>query len=124
MTIPASTDVADLLRLNSTYIDADQGSDVASYEKLLADDFTATLPDLVFRDRRQFLEMIAAPRPFTDLAAHDVIVRVLGHFALIHGRVTYTSHDGVNRQARYTDTWARRDNTWVCIAANVTAAGV
>ena len=57
-------DYDDLLRLNAAYIAADQGSDDASYQHLLADDFTATLPDLIFWDRNEFLTMVAEPRPF------------------------------------------------------------
>src|ERR1700761_2043979 len=119
-----SEDVKELHRLNSDYIAADQGGDVTRYEQILAPDFTATLPDLVFRDRSQFLELIGQPRPFHDLTAHDVAVRVLGDVALIHGRVTYTTiNDNVHRQALYTDTYQRRDGRWLCIAANVTARG-
>src|ERR1700743_170266 len=86
-----SEDVNELHRLNSDYIAADQGSDVARYEHFLAPDFTATLPDLLFRDRNQFLELIGRPRPFRELTAHDVAVRILGDVALVHGRVTYTT---------------------------------
>ena len=62
-----------------------------------------------------------APRPFIDLAAHDLEIRVLGDFALIHGRVTFNDLAGHPGQARYTDTWARREGSWVCIAADVIA---
>ena len=110
-----------LAQLNADYIASDQNSDVARYDQILAEDYTATLPDLVFRDRQQFLDLIAQPRPFTDLQAHDVQIRILGDFALIHGRVTYTTLDGVKREARYTDDYQRRNGKWLCIAANVVA---
>jgi hypothetical protein len=110
-------------RLNANYVASDQNRDVARYEQILAEDCTATLPDLVFRNRQQLLDLIAQPRPFTDLQAHDVQIRILGAFALIHGRVTYTTLDGVNREARYTDDYQRRNGQWVCIAANVVAKG-
>jgi ketosteroid isomerase-like protein len=117
-------DVNELHRLNADYIASDQGSDVACYERFLAPDFTATLPDLVFRDRAQFLDLISQPRPFLDLTAHDVTIRILGDVALMHGRVTYTTiSDRADRQALYTDTYQRRDGRWLCIAANVTARG-
>ena len=44
-----STDEKTLLQLNDDYIHSDQHSDVARYAELLAEDFTATLPDLVSR---------------------------------------------------------------------------
>ncbi|WP_436536005.1 nuclear transport factor 2 family protein [Actinoplanes sp. HUAS TT8] len=119
-----SADVAALLELNAAYINSDQFSDVARYDQFLAEDFVATLPDLVLRDRQQFLDMIAKERPFTDLTAHDVRVRVLGDTALVHGRVTYTTkRDGMPREARYTDFYQRRDGRWQCIGADVVARG-
>jgi uncharacterized protein DUF4440 len=51
--------------------------------------------DLVFRNKYEFLGLIAQPRPFTDLTLQDVKVRIVGDVALLHGRVTYTTkHDG------------------------------
>jgi hypothetical protein len=38
-------------------------------------------------------------------------------------RVTYTTLDGVKREARYTDDYQRRDGNWLCITANVVARG-
>ena len=94
------------------------------YEEFLAWDFTASLPDLVFRDRQQFLDLIAEPRPFTDLTLLNVTVRILGDVALLHGRVRYTTtHDGQQREALYTDTYQRRRGRWMCIAGEVVARG-
>ena len=119
-----STDEKILRQLNDDYIHCDQDGDVGRYEEFLAEDFTATLPDLVFRDRREFLDLIAQPRPFTDLTLRDVKVRILGDVALLHGRVSYTTrHDGAQREALYTGTYQRRDGRWVCIAGEVVAEG-
>lgn len=63
---------------------SDQNGDVARYRELLAEDFTASLPDLKLRDKVEFLAMMAEPRPFTDLTAHDVTIRLLGDFAIVH----------------------------------------
>lgn len=127
MTTPASDHSADekiLRQLNDDYIRCDQNSDVARYDEFLADDFTATLPDLVFRSRQEFLDLIAEPRPFTGLTLLGVTVRILGDVALLHGRVGYTStHDGQYREALYTDTYQRRGGTWMCVAGEVVAKG-
>jgi ketosteroid isomerase-like protein len=115
------TDVEELLVLNDEYIHSDQFRDVDRYDEILADDYQATLPDLVFRDKAAFLKMLSdAPRPFTDLAPHDVQVRIVGDVALVHGRVTFNV-DGKPDEARYTDTWQKRDGKWMCIAADVIA---
>jgi hypothetical protein len=47
-----SNDEAILRELNDAYLHSDQNGDVARYEEFLAEDFTASLPDLVFRSRR------------------------------------------------------------------------
>lgn len=119
-----STNEKILLQLNDDYIRSDQYSDVARYEEFLAEDFTATLPDLVFRNRREFLDLIAQPRPFTGLTLLNVTVRILGDVALLHGRVRYTTkHDGQQREALYTDTYQRRGHQWMCVAGEVVAQG-
>jgi hypothetical protein len=44
----------------------------------------ASLPDFLLRDKKQFLDIMAAPRPFTELKADEVRIRLLGDFAIIH----------------------------------------
>jgi ketosteroid isomerase-like protein len=117
----AQVDIDELAQLNADYLSSDQNSDTERYEEILADDFTATLMDFTLRDRTSFLEMIAAGRPFTDLKADNVIIRLLGDFALIHAHITFNSLDGQPREGAYTDTWARRGGKWLAIAANVSA---
>ena len=119
----AQNDLKILTQLNKDYLAADQNGDVVCYGQMLAEDFTASLPDLLLRDKKQFLEMIAAPRPFTELTAYDVMIRLLGDFAIIHGRFTFKTIDGVQHQGRYTDDYHRRDGKWVCVAANVITQG-
>ena len=119
-----SEDEAILRELNDAYIHSDQNSDVARYEEFLAPDFTASLPDPVFRNRQEFLDLIAKPRPFRDLTLLGVRVRILGDVALLQGRVSYTTtHDNMPREALYTDTYQRRDGRWLCVAGEVVAQG-
>jgi ketosteroid isomerase-like protein len=117
-------DLQILAKLNSAYLRSDQNSDVKCYETFLADDFTASLPDYQLHDRKRFLEGIAGPRPFTELEADDVQIRILGDFAIIHAHITFRGLDGVKRQGRYTDDYQRRNGRWVCVAANVIAEGL
>jgi ketosteroid isomerase-like protein len=117
-------DLKILTDLNANYLRSDQNGDVKWYSEILADDFMATLPDLKFRNKKEFLEMMAQPRGFTELTAHDVVIRVLGDFAIVHARVTYRTDDGVMREGRYTDDYQRRDGKWTCIAANVVLKGI
>ena len=58
----------------------------------------SSLPDCLLRNKKQFLEMMAAPRPFTELKADDVRIRLFGDFAIIHSHMTFRTKDGVLRQ--------------------------
>jgi ketosteroid isomerase-like protein len=114
-----ASDIATLLALNDDYIRSVQQSDVQRFREILAEDFLCSLPDGRLVDRATFLGQIAAPAPIANLRAHDVHVRVLGDFALVHARTTFTT-DGRPGAGRYTDAWARRNGHWVAIAAHVT----
>jgi hypothetical protein len=43
----------------------------------------------------------------------------MGDFAIIHARTTYTKADGKAGAGRYTDMWALRNGSWLCVAAHV-----
>ena len=117
--VATGSDVATLLALNDDYIRSVQTSNVQRFQEILADDFLCSLPDGSLIDRTAFLKQIAAPAKISNLQAHDVNVRVMGDFALVHARTTFTT-DGRSGAGRYTDAWARRDGRWVAIAAHVT----
>jgi uncharacterized protein DUF4440 len=119
----STEDLAILEQLNNDYVHSDQFNDVKRFREFLAEDFIVQLPGIT-RNRAEFLEYIAKPRPFKDLAVHDVNIRILSDVALIHGRSTYTMlADGVQQEALYTDTYQKRDGTWVCVAACAIAPG-
>ena len=113
------SDVTALLALNDDYIRSVQTSNVQRFREILADDFMCSLPDGTHINRDAFLKHIAAPPVISGLTAHDVDVRVMGDFALIHARTTFT-RDNRPGASRYTDAWARRDGRWLAIAAHVT----
>jgi ketosteroid isomerase-like protein len=113
-------DVATLLELNRDYIRSVQTSDVHRFTEILADDFLCSLPDGTLIDRKRFLEQTARPVSISNLEAHDVNVRLMGNFAIIHARTTYTTADGRAASGRYTDVWAKRNGTWLAVSAHVT----
>jgi len=119
-TAPAKSDLEALLTLNADYIRSVQTCDVTRFDQILADDFVCTNPDGSFIDRANFLEQTARPVAISDLAAHDVMIRVVGDCAVIHARTTYRMPDGKAAAGRYTDVWARRNGQWLAIAAHVT----
>ena len=119
----STADMAILDQLNNDYVHSDQFNDVKRFSEFLAEDFIAQTPG-VTRNRAEFLDFIAKPRPFKDLAVHDVKIRLLGDVALIHGRATYSMlADGLNQEALYTDTYQKRKGTWVCVSACAIAPG-
>ena len=116
----AQSDLATLTELNEDYIRSVQNSDVARFDEILAEDFLCSLPDGSLIDRARFLIHTAVPVTISNLQAHDVQVRVMGDFAIIHARTTYTMADGRQASGRYTDVWARRNGQWLAVSAHVT----
>jgi ketosteroid isomerase-like protein len=102
-------DLAELTALNRDYINSVQHSDVKRFDEILAQDFYCTNPDKSLVDRAGFLKQTAVPVTIRNLIADDVKIRVLGDFAIIHGRTSYTTADGQQAYGRYTDCWAKQN---------------
>ena len=94
-----------LEKLNDGYIRSVRESDVAWFERHLADDFVNGNPDGTLLDRAGLLRQIARPMPLRDF---------------IHARTVYTKAVGTPGAGRYTDVWARRGSDWLCVCADVT----
>ena len=119
-TVTTASDLDTLTALNRDYIDSVQRGAVRRFEEILAEDFLCSHPDGSLADRTRFLEQTARPVAISNLAAHDVNVRLMGDFAIIHARTTFTLPDGRAGSGRYTDVWARRNGRWLCVSAHVT----
>jgi ketosteroid isomerase-like protein len=112
-------DLAELTDLNRDYINSVQNSDVKRFDEILADDFYCSNPDKSLVDRSGFLKQTAIPVTIRNLEAHDVNIRPMGDFAIIHARTSYTMPDGKPSSGRYTDVWARRNGRWLAVSAHV-----
>ena len=119
-TVASTSDLDTLTALNRDYIDSVQHSDVRRFDEILAEDFLCSHPDGSLVDRARFLEQTARPVAISNLQAHDVNVRLMGDFAIIHARTAFTAADGRPGGGRYTDVWARRNGRWLCVSAHVT----
>lgn len=115
-----ATDLATLRDLNADYIRSVQNSDIQRFDEILASDFLCSNPDGSLVDRAAFLVQTARPVTISNIATHDVDIRLMGDFAIIHARTSYTLPDGQPGRGRYTDVWARRDGQWRCVSAHVT----
>jgi ketosteroid isomerase-like protein len=117
---PYATDLEVLQALNRDYIASVQGGDVARFEEILAEDFHCSNPDGSLVDRKAFLEQTARPVTISNLRAEDVLIRLFGDIAIVHGRTRYGLPDGREVHGRYTDVWARQGDTWKAVSAHVT----
>jgi len=112
-------DIETLTRLNESYIRSVQESDTKWFGEMLTEDFLNTNPDGSLVDKAGFLAQIAPKAAISELQCHDVNVRLMGDFAIIHARTSYTRLDGKSGGGRYTDIWAKRGGRWQCVAAQV-----
>jgi len=112
-------DIDELTALNRDYVASVQNCDVKRFDEILAQDFYCTNPDKSLVDRAAFLKQTAQPVAIRNLRAHDVKIRVMGDFAIIHGATSYTTPDGKEAFGRYTDCWARQNGKWLAVSAHV-----
>ena len=112
-------DIDELTALNRDYVASVQNCDVKRFDEILAPDFYCSNPDKSLVDRASFLKQTAQPVTIRNLRAHDVKIRVMGDFAIIHAATSYTMPDGKEASGRYTDCWARQSGRWLAVSAHV-----
>jgi ketosteroid isomerase-like protein len=114
-----NNDIKELTALNRDYVASVQNSDVKRFDEILAEDFYCSNPDKSLVDRAAFLKQTAVPVAIKNLKAEDVKIRILGDFAIIHARTSYTTPDGQRASGRYTDCWAKQNGKWLAVSAHV-----
>ena len=112
-------DIAELTSLNIDYVNSVQNSDVRRFDEILGEDFYCSNPDKSLVNRAAFLKQTALPVAIKNLQAQDVKIRLMGDFAIIHARTSYTTADGQQGSGRYTDVWARQNGRWLAVSAHV-----
>ena len=112
-------DLDELTSLNRDYVASVQNSDVKRFDEILAPDFYCSNPDKSLVDRAAFLKQTAQPVAIRNLRAHEVKIRVMGDFAIIHAATSYTTPDGKEASGRYTDCWAKQNGRWLAVSAHV-----
>src|SRR5215510_13133801 len=115
-------DRANLQQLNRNFVRSVEEADVAWFDANLAADFLNTNPDGSLIDRKAFLAQIGRGSTVKNIREHDVMIRILGDFAIIHARTTDRNPDETRGAGRYTDDWQFRDGRWQCVAAQFTRA--
>ncbi|MDA9416318.1 hypothetical protein XH81_15890 [Bradyrhizobium sp. CCBAU 25360] len=114
-----SQDLDQLTALNRDYVGSVQNCDVKRFDEILATEFYCSNPDKTLVDRAAFLEQTARPITIRNLKERDVIIRIMGDFAVIHAATSYTTADGQQATGRYTDCWAKQNGKWLAVSAHV-----
>ena len=114
-----SNDLDQLTVLNRDYVASVQNCDVKRFDEILAPEFYCSNPDKSLVDRAAFLKQTARSVAIKNLKAHDVKIRVMGDFAIIHAATSYTTPDGQQAHGRYTDCWAKQNGRWLAVSAHV-----
>jgi ketosteroid isomerase-like protein len=114
-----SKDLDELTVLNHDYVASVQNCDVKRFDQILAAEFYCSNPDKTLVDRAGFLKQTAQPIAIKNLREHDVKIRIIGDFAIIHGATSYTTADGKQAHGRYTDCWAKQNGKWLAVSAHV-----
>src|SRR6202048_998505 len=97
-----SKEIDEMTLLNRDDVASVQNCDVKRFDEILAQDFYCSNPDKSLVDRAGFLKQTAVPVTIKNLIADEVKIRVLGDFAIIHGRTSYTTADGQQASGGYT----------------------
>ena len=114
-----SHDLEQLTALNRDYVASVQNCDVTRFDEILAPEFYCSNPDKTLVDRADFLEQTARPIAIRNLRAHEVMIRIIGDFAIIHAATSYTPADGGQASGRYTDCWTKQNGKWLAVSAHV-----
>ena len=114
-----SQDLEQLAALNRDYVASVQNCDVKRFDEILAPEFYCSNPDKTLVDRAAFLKQTARPIAVRNLKEHNVIIRIMGDFAIIHAATSYTTADGQQATGRYTDCWAKQNGKWLAVSAHV-----
>ena len=120
-----SDDEGKILALESVWNRAEQTKDVAALSHMIAPSMTYTDYDGTFRTRDQFLEYVKTDTSSPEqLTTEDVIVHSYGDSAVVTGifKGKWSTKTGkpLVLRGRYTDTWAKINGTWQCVASQAT----
>lgn len=124
LALVAQTQDADtraLLRLEDGWASALVQRDTVTFKRLLADGFVYTENDQVM-DRAAVLESVSHGSDTVEAAHNEEmqvhhygsVTAVVTGWLVVQGRGT---NGPFNRRYRFTDTWAKRNNSWQIVAA-------
>ena len=111
-----------LRQLEDVWLGSYLRGDKATFDRIVADDFTSTDESAKFRNKVQEREAIQAP-PSTvkaTLTNEDVQIRIYGDNAVVTGRIVsrvqLSGQPEISFQSRFTDTFLKRRGRWQVVA--------
>jgi ketosteroid isomerase-like protein len=116
------SDQNQLEKLNEQYIAAYMNADVNWYRDHLTDDFVCIESDGSVLGKPEFLQQTARGPDVAEYKLAKVQVRFYGDAALVQATGLFRRKDGSNGVSRYTDIYARLNDDWKCVSAQITRA--
>jgi len=116
-----SNDEHELRKLENDWLSVYISGDKATYDRVVANDFTGTDESAVKRSKEQDRALLpAAPTPGGIALNEDVQVRLYGETAVVTGRIVTKAKVGdqeiTGGATRFTDTWLKRQGRWQVVA--------
>jgi ketosteroid isomerase-like protein len=119
-----SEDEGKILALENLWNRAEQSKDIAALSHMFAPTMIYVDYDGSLKTRDQFLNYIKNDASSPDqLVSEDVTVHSYGNFAVVTGvfRGKWNKAGKVTQlRGRYVDTWAKINDSWQCVSAQVT----
>ena len=106
--------------------DAFEQRDVATLDRLMADEYFLTDPLGVVRSKAETIAAIQRNVLFQSTKSDSVNVRVNGDTAVVTGRSTFRGRYkgwSMAGQYQYTDVLVKRRGSWKAVASHITALG-
>jgi ketosteroid isomerase-like protein len=117
----------ELIRLEREFGQAQPRRDLAALDRLMADEFVATVPPGILITKAQVIAQVASPHVDIESLINDEIeVRIFGDAAVVTARGTAKGRmqgKDASGQFRYTRVWIKRAGRWQAVAAHSTLIG-
>jgi ketosteroid isomerase-like protein len=123
--LPSDTGQGRILALENAWDQAVRQKDTAALEMLLAPDLVYVDYDGKLMDKTQYLASVQAPalRP-SRIVSESINVHLYGSAAVVSGvyrETGVTNGKPYALRERFTDTWVRSKESWVCVASHSTS---
>jgi uncharacterized protein DUF4440 len=115
--------VTELIEMQHQLARAVVSGDREGWSKFVDPDWRVTHVDGQVLTKAQVLDMVFGkkPGPLVENSADEIEVRLFGDAAVVTGRTTAQSRDGVRVVLRFSDFVVRRNGRWQIVASQATA---